>query len=127
MRTLRRLTKPVHGRSAFRPTDIVSAMASANKRFANQDQEDAQEFFQMISSSLETEYEAHEKAERQQQQQQSLMGLKDLLEPEAKARIVRSTTTDRLESPFTGLLASRLSCMQCAYTVSPDVGRLIRC
>ncbi|KAI8368119.1 uncharacterized protein BYT42DRAFT_617674 [Radiomyces spectabilis] len=129
LKTLRLLTVPVRQQSSFRPTEIVNVMASSNTRVVNQEQQDAQELFQLISSSLD--------AETQTVEQTGLAGdgLKDVLRWSSFQKIVyphpggRPTVSHAnsfsffkghlnilAENPFTGLLANRLSCMQCGYT-----------
>ncbi|KAG1450027.1 hypothetical protein G6F56_008470 [Rhizopus delemar] len=72
--------------TAFRPSELVSILSSC---LINKEQQDAQELFQLISTALDNENQLVHK-----QQGNSKV----------------------LENPFTGLLANRLSCMQCGYT-----------
>lgn len=96
----------------LRPTEIVSAMSS-NRRVINREQQDAQELFQLISGELDNENQlAHKKQG----------GFRDLLNMKSssslfslKPKTLKSTSID---NPFTGLLANRLSCTECGYTVS---------
>lgn len=74
--------------TAFRPSELVSILSSC---LINKEQQDAQELFQLISTALDNENQLVHK-----QQGNSKV----------------------LENPFTGLLANRLSCMQCGYTVT---------
>lgn len=95
LKTLRLLSRPSN--TAFKPSELVSILSNC---LINKEQQDAQELFQLISTTLDNE---NQFARRQQ-------GLSSLLS---------STSTSKLpESPFTGLLANRLSCMQCGYTVT---------
>ncbi|KAG1458565.1 hypothetical protein G6F56_006370 [Rhizopus delemar] len=107
--TLRRLIKPInrqfyfhffYRRTFFNPTEIVTALSS-NRRIISREQQDAEEFFQLVSSALDTE--------GQQVAQVSLLGggLKSLLEEQKRKEYA---------NPFTGLLANRLSCLTCGYT-----------
>ncbi|KAG2228590.1 hypothetical protein BDF21DRAFT_394011 [Thamnidium elegans] len=96
LKTLKLLTVPSN--HSFRPTELVSAMSS-NRRVINREQQDAQELFQLISGELDNENQMTKKKQ----------GFRDLLFSTA----VKKRT---VESPFTGLLANRLSCIQCGYT-----------
>ncbi|KAG0189271.1 hypothetical protein DFQ28_003619 [Apophysomyces sp. BC1034] len=112
LKTLKLLSQPLQQRSAFRPIDLVSAISS-NPRVTNHEQQDAQELFQLISSQLDIENNGIEK--------RGLIGggLRDLLgssKDDEHMRHLRKNRASRLENPFTGLLANRLSCMQCGYT-----------
>jgi ubiquitin carboxyl-terminal hydrolase 1 len=126
LKTLRTLTKPLYRRSSFRPVDIVTALSS-NRRIISREQQDAQEFFQLVSSAIDTEGQKIAKTE--------LLGggLKELLHHSSLKGVIRpewttknkfksitnnhtATVAANLENPFTGLLANRLSCMQCGYT-----------
>ncbi|KAI8967424.1 hypothetical protein BDF20DRAFT_234404 [Mycotypha africana] len=128
LKTIRTLTKPLNRRSSIRPTDIVTALSS-NRRIISREQQDAQEFFQLVASAMEVEGHRTAITER------IGGGLKDLLRPKTlKGYITRSAclrrqqqrnikmssnihgSSSKLENPLTGLLANRLSCMQCGYT-----------
>lgn len=111
LKTLRAITKPLYRRSSFRPVDIVAALSS-NRRIISREQQDAQEFFQLVSSAMETEGQQIARTE-------SLGGgLKDLLSRSSVSSVIQKNkvTTKTIENPLTGLLANRLSCMQCGYT-----------
>ncbi|KAG0780043.1 hypothetical protein G6F22_010298 [Rhizopus arrhizus] len=54
LKILRRLTQPLYRHSSFRPTEIATALSS-NRRITSREQQDAQEFFQLVSSALDTE------------------------------------------------------------------------
>lgn len=99
LKTLKLLTVPSN--LAFRPAELVSAMSS-NRRVINREQQDAQELFQLISGELDNENQMTKKKQ----------GFRDLLFSSASAK------KPTVENPFTGLLANRLSCIQCGYTVS---------
>ncbi|KAI8890450.1 cysteine proteinase [Backusella circina FSU 941] len=114
LKTMRTLTKPILKRSSFRPIDIVTALSS-NRRIISREQQDAQEFFQLVSSAIDIE--------SQEVQRTELLGggLKDLLNRKGGKIIAgeegqKALPSDHIENPFTGLLANRLSCMQCGYT-----------
>jgi ubiquitin carboxyl-terminal hydrolase 1 len=123
LKTLRTLTKPLYRRSSFRPVEIVTALSS-NRRIISREQQDAQEFFQLVSSAMDIEGQKIAKSE--------LLGggLKDLLNQSSIKGVIRpewikkssksrgdgNKSNNLVENPFTGLLANRLSCMQCGYT-----------
>ncbi|KAI8076978.1 hypothetical protein BDF21DRAFT_364337 [Thamnidium elegans] len=114
LKTVRSLTKPLDRRTSFRPVDIVTALSS-NRRIISREQQDAQEFFQLVSSAMDTEGQRIAKTE--------LLGggLKDLLNRSGLSGVIgpeksNSKVDHALENPFTGLLANRLSCMKCGYT-----------
>ncbi|CDH49048.1 cysteine proteinase [Lichtheimia corymbifera JMRC:FSU:9682] len=116
-KTLRLLTRPLSKRSTFRPKELVAAMN--NRRISSHDQQDAQELFQLITSALDLE--CHQNTKKSAVS----LGLKDILhfdgEKPSRRRLFFSLFSSknddpRLENPFTGLLANRLSCMQCGYT-----------
>lgn len=119
LKTIRQLTVPLYRRSSFRPVDIVTALSS-NRRIISREQQDAQEFFQLVSGAMDTETEKITKTEMLGG------GLRNLLDQSplkgfVGSSIYNSNTTrfsDHLDNPFTGLLANRLSCMQCGYTVN---------
>ncbi|KAI7866180.1 hypothetical protein BDF14DRAFT_1816942 [Spinellus fusiger] len=124
LKTLRLLTRPIYKASSLKPTEITSALQSKN--LLNCEQQDAEEFFQLISGRIDKE--------RQAVQEMEVLGggLKDMLSTSFWKKTVtgkriysttkRSFTSNEntqsisMETPFTGLLASRLSCMQCGYT-----------
>lgn len=116
LKTLRLLTRPVYKRASFRPKEVVAS----DRRFASRDQQDAQELFQFITSAIDTEIE-----KAKWTAPATLGGLKDILTSsmrQDKSQSIFSLFSnpnpdDKLENPFTGLLANRLSCMQCGYTV----------
>ncbi|KAG1182712.1 hypothetical protein G6F35_015529 [Rhizopus arrhizus] len=101
LKILRRLTQPLYRHSSFRPTEIATALSS-NRRITSREQQDAQEFFQLVSSALDTE--------GQQVAQVTWLGggLKSILPYEKRKEPL---------NPLTGLLANRLSCLKCGYTV----------
>lgn len=85
---------------------------SSNRRVINREQQDAQELFQLISSELDNESQIAKKRQ----------GFRDIL---SLGLLNRKNTTSfptpaaaKLENPFTGLLANKLSCTECGYTVS---------
>ncbi|KAJ8655360.1 hypothetical protein O0I10_009049 [Lichtheimia ornata] len=100
LKTIRLLSRPLDRRTAFRPVDIVTALTTHHNVIINRDQQDAQEFFQLLSGAIDTE--CHRLFT-------SKSGMESLLSTKKSSSGVPS-------SPFTGLLASRLSCMQCGYT-----------
>ncbi|KAI9011856.1 hypothetical protein CLU79DRAFT_771614 [Phycomyces nitens] len=123
LKTLRLLTLPIHKSVVLEPTEIISALES--KSLLNREQQDAEELFQLVSGQIDQERRLVEATGR------SGGGLKDIVSngfwkpAVAGKRILsgnsRSVTAGngcsaKIENPFTGLLASRLSCMQCGYT-----------
>ncbi|GAN06813.1 cysteine proteinase [Mucor ambiguus] len=129
LKTIRSLAKPLHRRSSFRPVDIVTALSS-NRRIISREQQDAQEFFQLVSSAMDTEGQQIAKTEQLGGGLRGLLNqttLKGIIRPEwvqktsfqsanTQNKMAMMTVNDHLENPFTGLLANRLSCMQCGYT-----------
>ncbi|KAI8087750.1 uncharacterized protein B0P05DRAFT_584969 [Gilbertella persicaria] len=111
LKTIRSLAKPLEKRTSFRPVDIVTALSS-NRRIISREQQDAQEFFQIVSSAIDVEGQKIAKTDRLGG------GLKDVLSPPQSIVhwIHRKRPKHHAENPFTGLLANRLSCMQCGYT-----------
>ncbi|KAL9550292.1 hypothetical protein PS6_005619 [Mucor atramentarius] len=129
LKTIRSLTRPLYRRSSFRPVDIVTALSS-NRRIISREQQDAQEFFQLVSSAMDTEGQKIVKTEQLGGGLRDLLNqttLKGVIRPEwvqkplscsanTQSKVAMLTVNDHLENPFTGLLANRLSCMQCGYT-----------
>ncbi|KAI9485654.1 MAG: hypothetical protein EXX96DRAFT_473288 [Benjaminiella poitrasii] len=100
LKTLRLLSTPTE--TVFQPMDIVSALAN-NRRVINREQQDAQELYQLIASELENET---------QHKLKSKQGLKDIL----SLGFSKQNKSLLLENPLSGLLAYRVSCMQCGYS-----------
>ncbi|KAF9151406.1 hypothetical protein BG015_006719 [Linnemannia schmuckeri] len=121
--TMEALQKPLASHKAFRPRAIVQALESSRAKdskasgyhsnIMNREQQDAQELFQIISSALNSEETTIQK----------LQSTRPLLDLEFLKKLIgmESTNLDhqvkKMESnPMIGMLASRLSCMQCGYT-----------
>ncbi|KAJ1969616.1 ubiquitin-specific protease ubp1 [Dispira parvispora] len=110
--TLVELNQTVSKNAAFRPFAILAALAG-NRRMINREQQDAHEAFQLISTALQDE-------------DQSLrFTVPSLLSIRTIGPLVRQTVDPSIllprrptTNPFLGLLASRLSCMQCGYTAA---------
>ena len=102
LKTIRQLSKPLRRHASFRPRDMVASLLS-KRVIINREQQDAQELFQLIVGALDTEACSRNAAT-------SDAGLKFFTQ--SKQQFIHATT------PFTGLLASRLSCINCGYTVS---------
>lgn len=117
------LQKPLPSHKAFRPRAIVQALESSRSKdskasgyhsnIMNREQQDAQELFQIISSALSSEENTIQK----------LQSTRPLVDLEFLKKLVgmESSNLDhqvkKMESnPMIGMLASRLSCMQCGYT-----------
>lgn len=98
----------------LRPIEIVSAMSS-NRRVINREQQDAQELFQLISGELDNENQLAKKKQG---------GFRDILNMTSNSSSIFSSLMPKtlksssVDNPFTGLLANRLSCTECGYTVS---------
>lgn len=97
LRTVRLLSTPVG--DIINPTDIVEALES-NQNVINREQQDAQELYQLLINQLDEEI-SNTSVEQ---------GLKDLL-------LTESSKQNKLDNPFNGLLAYRISCMNCGYSV----------
>ncbi|KAG9066302.1 hypothetical protein KI688_001525 [Linnemannia hyalina] len=121
--TMEALQKPLPSHKAFRPRAIVQALESSRSKdskasgyhsnIMNREQQDAQELFQIISSALSSEENTIQK----------LQSTRPLVDLEFLKKLVgmESSNLDhqvkKMESnPMIGMLASRLSCMQCGYT-----------
>ncbi|CAO3614738.1 unnamed protein product [Cunninghamella echinulata] len=159
-KTLRQLTKPQRSRTSIRPLELVRALANKNKSstpstytskrrlssfLMDRDQQDAQEFFQVLIGAMDTEAQhfyqekwksSHEKIKEinETDKENGLRGILLLMDQEKnnnnnnheKNTCPSSTTAMKnkkkrqqqysYNSPMTGLLASRLSCVQCGYT-----------
>ncbi|KAJ1660085.1 ubiquitin-specific protease ubp1 [Dispira simplex] len=110
--TLVELNQTVSKNAAFRPFAILAALAG-NRRMVNREQQDAHEAFQLISTALQDE-------------DQSLrFTVPSLLSVRTVDPLVRQTIDPSVllprrptTNPLLGLLASRLSCMQCGYTAA---------
>ncbi|KAF9273770.1 hypothetical protein BGZ68_001217, partial [Mortierella alpina] len=118
--TIEALQQPLASHKAFRPRAIVSALEAARAKnskgsyssLMNREQQDAQELFQIISSALSSE----EATLQKQEATRPLLNLEFVktlvgLGPKHGHQIRKAQS-----NPMMGLLASRLSCMQCGYT-----------
>ncbi|KAG0197613.1 hypothetical protein BGX28_008879 [Mortierella sp. GBA30] len=121
--TIEALQQPLPSHKSFRPRAIVSALESSRAKSSkgsgsysslmNREQQDAQELFQIISSALSTEEATLQKL----QATRPLLNLDFLktllgLGPNKHGHQIRKMGSN----PMMGMLASRLSCMQCGYT-----------
>ncbi|KAK9719219.1 ubiquitin-specific protease ubp1 [Basidiobolus ranarum] len=97
---------------AFKPLLVVEALKN-NRRVVNREQQDAHEFFQIISSALSGE-EAQITSFVQPLFDVSF--LKGHTIKQKNTTIKLSSPSATIKNPFTGLLASRLACGQCGYT-----------
>ncbi|KAI8093006.1 uncharacterized protein BX664DRAFT_294455 [Halteromyces radiatus] len=126
-KTLRLLSRPLDeqytNKLSFRPIDIVAAINTVNHRVINREQQDAHELFQLLCGAMDNE------RTNAVNNSQVGGGLKDLLmlssSPARDDIFNTRRTTDLIteekcqrqhDNPFTGLLANRLSCIQCGYT-----------
>ncbi|KAF9130564.1 hypothetical protein BGW39_002920 [Mortierella sp. 14UC] len=121
--TMEALQQPLASHKAFRPRAIVQALESSRSKdskasgyhsnIMNREQQDAQELFQIISSALSSEENTIQK----------LQSTRPLLDLDFLKKLVGLETSNldhqvkKMDSnPMIGMLASRLSCMQCGYT-----------
>ncbi|KAF9321665.1 hypothetical protein BG003_000548 [Podila horticola] len=121
LETIETLQEPQSTHKSFRPRTFVSALEAARSRdpkasgyssnIMNRDQQDAQELFQIVSSALSAEELNIQKL----QATRPLMDI-DLLESLVKLDAAKSQNMDKPSNPMVGMLASRLSCIQCGYT-----------
>ncbi|KAF9910751.1 hypothetical protein BX616_010787 [Lobosporangium transversale] len=119
--TVEALQKPLGSHQSFRPRAIVSALEesrakdskSSRYHIMNREQQDAQELFQIISSALSSE-------EMTIQRLQATRPLLNLDFLKKLIRLGRDQNEHQLRkqdsNPMIGMLASRLSCVQCGYT-----------
>ncbi|KAI8976546.1 hypothetical protein BDB01DRAFT_803347 [Pilobolus umbonatus] len=110
--TLRTITKPIRKRCSYRPIDITVALSS-NARIISREQQDAHEFFQLVSSELDTEGQLLKK---EYEGIKTALDVMDSTHHSWVNRVYRSKPPSTLENPMTGSLANRLSCTQCGYT-----------
>ncbi|KAI9491722.1 hypothetical protein BDB00DRAFT_766603 [Zychaea mexicana] len=113
LKTIRQLSKPLKRHASFRPRDIVASLLSKHV-IINREQQDAQELFQLIVGALDAEAAGRIAA-------MMLGGLKFLTQFKTQQQFMLQNTT----TPFTGLLASRLSCM-CGYTYTTTLDACLR-
>ncbi|KAF9912637.1 hypothetical protein EC991_010063 [Linnemannia zychae] len=121
--TMEALQQPLASHKAFRPRGIVQALESSRSKdskasgyhsnIMNREQQDAQELFQIISSALSSEENTIQK----------LQSTRPLMDLDFLKKLVGIETSNldhqvkKMDSnPMIGMLASRLSCMQCGYT-----------
>ncbi|KAG0045201.1 hypothetical protein BGZ83_009559 [Gryganskiella cystojenkinii] len=121
--TIEALQEPIASRDSFRPRALVSALEASRSRdpkssghrssILNREQQDAQELFQMISSALSLE----ESRIEQMQATRPLLNIDFLKKLVGLGQDQQEHLVKKMPSnPMNGLLASRLSCMQCGYT-----------
>ncbi|KAG0374460.1 hypothetical protein BGX24_010383 [Mortierella sp. AD032] len=117
------LQQPLASHKAFRPRAIVQALESSRSKdvkasgyhsnIMNREQQDAQELFQIVSSALSSEENTIQKI----QSTRPLMDLEFLKKLVGMESSNLDHQVKKMESnPMIGMLASRLSCMQCGYT-----------
>lgn len=106
------LNTPRPRRSAIRPASIVQALSipdptgvrSRTRLFSSREHQDAQELFQLISSSIQDE------ANEVDSESQKDLGLASVDRPDQVSRKEAS------KNVFEGWTANRRSCVQCGYT-----------
>jgi ubiquitin carboxyl-terminal hydrolase 1 len=99
----------------YRAGGLVGALAShGNKRLFTYQQQDAQEFFQQVSSMI-----TKESSRNGTNSGLGLIGLKlkNTIPILFGGKRILSERMQYPRSPLTGLLASRISCMRCRYQV----------
>ncbi|KAG0090628.1 hypothetical protein BGZ93_008528 [Podila epicladia] len=120
LETIETLQEPQSTHKSFRPRTFVSALEAARSRdpkasgyssnIMNRDQQDAQELFQIVSSALSAE----------ELNIQKLQAVRPLMDVDLLESLVKLDTKpqnmEKLSNPMAGMLASRLSCVQCGYT-----------
>ncbi|KAI7857377.1 hypothetical protein BDC45DRAFT_31377 [Circinella umbellata] len=102
LKTIRQLSKPLKRHASFRPRDMVASLLS-KRVIINREQQDAQELFQLIVGALDAEASSRNA---------TILGGGLKFFTQTKQQFMHTTT------PFTGLLASRLSCIHCGYTAA---------
>ncbi|KAL7750577.1 ubiquitin-specific protease ubp1 [Sorochytrium milnesiophthora] len=114
--TLEVLNTPLKTRKSMPPTLLLRSLAPRT-RLINRDQQDAQELFQTVSSSLSAE---EEKSKRQQPTSllDALAAGREDLSPAQRAALRGPLPVQSNTSPLMGMLASRLSCVRCGYTAA---------
>ncbi|KAG0262432.1 hypothetical protein BG011_010149 [Mortierella polycephala] len=121
--TIESLQQPLASHKAFRPRAIVSALEASRSKeskesgyyssIMNREQQDAQELFQIISSALTTEETTLQKLNATR----PLLNLDFLKKLASLGQDKHLHQVRKMNSnPMIGMLASRLSCMQCGYT-----------
>ncbi|PIA17609.1 cysteine proteinase [Coemansia reversa NRRL 1564] len=102
--------------TAFQPFAVMAALGSS--RLNDQEQQDAQEAFQLISAALSEERQMFAEIQTPSLLAPDLVGM--LAQADArKPHIFSSLAFGRRQvpqNPFVGLMASRLSCVKCGYT-----------
>lgn len=100
-------------------------MSSNRRVIINREQQDAQELFQLISSELDNESQ-HLKKKQQGFRDILSLGLNN--KQKAPPFLSPSPVNNKMmENPFTGLLANRLSCTHCGYSLSSRSSYYLRC
>ncbi|KAI9598270.1 hypothetical protein BDF19DRAFT_410995 [Syncephalis fuscata] len=108
--TLESINAPLNGPAAFRPRKLTQSLAQ-HQRVINREQQDAHEFFQILSATLTQE------ASKINEQRQVV----SLFDTNMLKHILKNTALvghqyQRIRNPFSGLLVSRISCVDCGYT-----------
>ncbi|KAI8073376.1 hypothetical protein BC940DRAFT_344025 [Gongronella butleri] len=141
--TVELLNRPLSRPRSITPSDFVLALERKTQGTISRDQQDAHELFQIISSTLTSEEEAQYKemptslldagALRLLASESDSLSASDLLETSSMSSMgsVSSMWSSfsistvgchlqrrprRPRNPFTGLAASKISCLKCGYT-----------
>ncbi|KAJ1913973.1 ubiquitin-specific protease ubp1 [Tieghemiomyces parasiticus] len=124
--TLEELNQPTGRNGAFRPFAILGALAS-NRRLVNREQQDAHEAFQLISTALADEDEGlrFKTPSLLTAEITSAFDTPPSLSlasplPSSTPTLPRPVALPRRlpTNPLSGLLASRLACLQCGYSAA---------
>jgi ubiquitin carboxyl-terminal hydrolase 1 len=100
--------------NTYRTIDLVQALGShGNRNLFTYQQQDAQEFFQLVSSMITKE----EILKSKPTMRDILLSENDTIPFlfDGKKRFMNDIKMSR--NPFTGLLASRISCLKCGHQV----------
>ncbi|BFZ64310.1 ubiquitin-specific protease ubp1 [Saitoella coloradoensis] len=92
------------------PRDVVYALSS-NRRVVNNEQQDAQEFFQIITGALDDEAA---KVSRRRHLGPGMSLKPNRLYP-TPAHAIQGERERGMKSPFEGLMANRVGCLSCGY------------
>ncbi|CUS10331.1 unnamed protein product [Tuber aestivum] len=106
------------GPRASTPSPII-VRGTDNSGWVYNEQQDAQEFFQKLTGSLEKEVSRFLKR-RKESIARGLESVRELEEVDGKKALVSGADSDAaiakdLRSPFEGLFAQRVGCLQCGY------------
>ncbi|GAA97534.1 uncharacterized protein L969DRAFT_56103 [Mixia osmundae IAM 14324] len=109
------LNAPSTSQRVLKPVRVARALfesREARRGLMNNEQQDAQEFLVMLIEAVSDELAACEAAARID------LGLGDVVDSAGLGTLLENSQSQarRIRSPFTGLMAHRISCMTCGYT-----------